>query len=131
MTAAIASLHENDYELTDIIDTLKDMEPVKGIVEKVDSQYNVIVDCAYDLCSIETLLKYVEQIKRRNRLIGIIGINYSDSDQRIKRIIELCDQYLDLCILTEDESLEDIIALLGRVAEAEVIYKDNEIILRN
>jgi len=115
MTAAIASLHENDYELTDIIDTLKDMEPVKGIVEKVDSQYNVIVDCAYDLCSIETLLKYGEQIKRRNRLIGIIGINYSDSDQRIKRIIELCDQYLDLCILTEDESLEgEVMKILER-----------------
>lgn len=44
---------------------------------------------------------------------------------------EALKDYRVTASFTEDESLEDIIALLGRVAEAEVIYKDNEIILRN
>jgi UDP-N-acetylmuramyl tripeptide synthase len=104
LTAAIVALHEMGHELTNIINVMFDVPYVDGVMERVDDEYNIIVDCAYDLNSMEEIFKYADFVKHKNKAIGVISINYSDGDKRLERIIELCNQYLDIAILTENES---------------------------
>lgn len=106
LTAAIVALSENGFELSDIIEKMKEVKDIDGVMERVDDEYNVIVDCAYDINSIEEVLKYVKFVTKNNKSIGVIGINYTDGDKRIEKIMNLCDKYLDIIILTENETLE-------------------------
>ena len=75
-------------------------------MERVDQEYNIIIDSAYDTNSIEEIFKYADFVKRKNRAIGVISINYSDGDKRLEKIMELCNKYLDVSILTENETLD-------------------------
>jgi len=54
----------------------------------------------------EEIFKYADFVKRKNRAIGVISINYSDGDKRLEKIMELCNKYLDVSILTENETLD-------------------------
>ena len=115
LTAAIVALSENGYDINDIINKLQSFGFVEGVMERVDDQYNVIVDCAYDLNCVEDVLKYVKLINQNNKSIGVIGINYTDSDKRIEKIMNLCEKYLDIIILTEDETLQgETMSILSR-----------------
>ena len=106
LTAAIVALLSQGYDPESVITFMRNVSYVEGVMEKVDRSYNVIVDCAYDTNSIEEIFKYADFIKHRNRAIGVISINYSDGDKRLARIMDLCNRYLDVAILTENESLE-------------------------
>lgn len=105
LTAAIVALHVRGYELEDIINTLKDSPYIEGVMERVDEKYNVIVDCAYEIDSIENIFKFARNTSS-GKVIGVLGINYSDDENRIESIMDLCNKYLDKIILTEDESLD-------------------------
>ncbi|MBQ6334858.1 MAG: hypothetical protein IJI46_07325 [Erysipelotrichaceae bacterium] len=104
LTAAIVALALQGYDIEDVIEHMKDIPYVEGVMERSDSEFNIIVDCAYDLNSIEEILRYGAYVRHKNKLIGIISINYSDDDKRLEKIIDLCNKYLDIAILTENES---------------------------
>ena len=84
--------------ITDDVYTARVMSYTHG------TEYNIIVDSAYDVNSIEEIFRYGDYVKRKNRAIGVISINYSDGDKRLEKIMELCNRYLDVSILTENES---------------------------
>ena len=104
LTAAIATLHQKGYSLPDLINAFKQVDYVDGVMEKVDNEYNIIVDSAFDISSIELVCEYANNIKGNGKAIGIIPINYSDGENRIKQIMEIIQKYLDVIILTENES---------------------------
>ncbi len=106
LTAAIVAMHLRGWDMEGSIDFMKDVPCVEGVMEKVDKDANIIVDCAYDIGSIEEIFKYGSQVKRKNKLIGVVSINYSDDDKRLEKIVDLCNRYLDIAILTENESLD-------------------------
>ena len=106
LTAAIVSLALRGHDLNEVISHMSDIPCVDGVMERVDREYNVIVDSAYDINSIEEVFRYADFVKHRNKTIGVVSINYSDGDKRIEKIMELCNKYLDVSILTENESLD-------------------------
>ena len=106
LTAAIVALILQGYDPESVVTFMRNVSFVEGVMEKADRQYNVIVDCAYDTNSIEEIFRYADNIKHRNKAIGVISINYSDGDKRLAKIMDLCNKYLDVAILTENESLE-------------------------
>lgn len=106
LTAAIVSLALRGHDLNEVISHMNDIPCVDGIMERVDREYNVIVDSAYDINSIEEVFRYASFVKHKNKAIGVVSINYSDGDKRLEKIMELCNKYLDVSILTENESLD-------------------------
>ena len=114
ITAAITSLNIMGYDVEDIINKIKNLNYIDGVMEVVDDKYNVIVDCANEYDSIFNLLDYAKRTCKGN-LIGVLGINYSDNESRIEKISKLCDKYLDKIIFTEDESLDgEVMNILSR-----------------
>ena len=58
------------------------------------------------------------------KVIGVIGINYSDSDERIKNIMNLSNKYLDVVVLTEDESLQgEVMSILSKADKYSTLGK--------
>ncbi len=115
LTAAIVALHQTGYEINDIIEKLSDVECVDGVMEKVDEEYNIIVDDAYDTNSIEEVCEYAATVKQKNKAIGVISINHTDTDKRLEKIMAILEKYLDIIILTENESLEsEVMEILNR-----------------
>lgn len=105
LTAAIAALNIRGHKIEDIIEKISGLDHVEGVVERIDDDYNIIVDCGYEYDSITTMLEFARKTCK-GRLIGIVGINYSDSDITVKNIVSCCEKYLDVIIYTEDESSE-------------------------
>lgn len=105
ITSAIAALNCKGYKIEEIIDTIKDIDYIDGVLEKLDSEYNILIDCGYEIDSLKNVIEESRKMCK-GRLIGIVGINYSDNDQRLKNLMQICENNLDLTILTEDESLQ-------------------------
>ena len=127
LTAAIVALCVKGHNINDVIQVFKNAPEVDGVLERIDDTYNVIVDCAFDLNSIEELFKYAKNAKGKNKAIGVLGIDYTDGDKRIEKIIQLCEQYLDVIILTENESLQgEVMSILQRcdkyITSSRVMY---------
>ena len=115
LTAAIAALNEMGYNLEDIIEKMSDVKSVEGVMENVDDEYNIIIDCAYDLSSLEKVCEYASNVKQKNKSIGVISINATDSEKRLEKIMDIVQKYLDVIILTENESLEsEVMEILSR-----------------
>ena len=115
LTAAIAALHQKGYPLEEIIEEMSDVPCVDGVMERCDSQYNVIVDSAYDISSINEICRYARKAADRHKAIGVISINYTDGDSRLEKIMQICQKNLDVIILTENESLEgEVMNILSR-----------------
>ena len=115
LTAAIVALHQTGYDLNDIIEKIGDVGYVDGVMEKVDEEYNIIVDDAYDTNSIEAICEYAATVKQKNKAIGVISINHTDTDKRLEKMISILEKYLDIIILTENESLEsEVMEILNR-----------------
>lgn len=117
--AALAALHIAGYDIQDVINIFNDFNFVDGVMEKIDSNYNIIVDCAYEYDSLEKILSFAKN-NYDGKKIAIIGINYSDDDNRLKNIIKLADQYLDVLYVTEDDSQEySVLDILNRLDQFE------------
>ena len=115
LTAAIVALHTQDYDLSHIIETMVGVEYVDGVMERIDEEYNIIVDSAYDLGSIEQICEYANNVSRKGKSIGVISINASDGDKRLERIMDIAEKYLDVIILAENESLNfEVMEILER-----------------
>ena len=115
LTAAIVALALRGNDIEDVIRYMTDVPCVDGVMEKIDPGYNVIIDSAYDLSSIEEIFRYASYVKHKNKAIGVVSINYSDGDKRLERIMDLGGKYLDITILTENEPLEsEVMEILER-----------------
>ena len=91
------------------------VEYVDGVMERIDEEYNIIVDSAYDLGSIEQICEYANNVSRKDKSIGVISINASDGDKRLERIMDIAEKYLDVIILAENESLNfEVMEILER-----------------
>lgn len=114
---AICCLHQSGYNIQEVIDNLIDVDYVDGVYQKVDDKYNVIVDSAYDLCSIEFILEYAKKVSK-GKVVTLMAINYNDTDSRVKKLINILEKHSDVVLLTEDESKEeDIMDILSRADE--------------
>lgn len=103
LTAAIAALHIRGHKIVDVINGISNINYVDGVMEKVNDEYNIIIDCGYEIDSVKSSIEFAKTT-RKGRLIGILGINYSDNDYRLKNIMQILEDNLDIVILTEDES---------------------------
>lgn len=120
LTAAIAALNIRGHEISNIIEKLKDIDYVDGVMERIDKEYNIIIDCGYEIDSLQTTLEFARNT-RKGKVIGIIGVNYSDNDIRLKNLMRICEKYLDKIILTEDESLQgEVMNILSKTDEYSV-----------
>ena len=130
LTAAAAVLHQKGYPLEEIIEEMKDVPFVDGVMDRCDPLYNVIVDSAYDITSIDEICRYARKISEGHKAIGVISINYTDGDSRLEKIMQICQKNLDVTILTENESLEgEVMRILSRCdrytkKDARVIHCD-------
>ena len=114
LTAAIAALNITGYDISDIVTKLEDINYTDGVMEKIDDNYNIIIDCGFEIDSLNNTLSYARSVTK-GKLIGIIGINYSDSDTTIKNEVQICEKYLDKIVLTEDESEQsEVMSILSR-----------------
>ena len=115
LTAAIVALCVKGHKIDDVIEVFKNAPEVEGVMERVDDNYDIIVDCAYDLNAIEDLFKYAKFAKNKNKAIGVVGIDFTDGEKRIEQIVKLCEEYLDVTIFTENESLQgEVMSILQR-----------------
>ena len=105
LTCAIAALNIQGYDIKNIIDVLYEMDCIDGVMELVDDNSHVIVDCGYEIDSIINVLEYAKNTTK-GRIITIMGINYTDNDERLRLIISALEKYSDIITLTEDESLQ-------------------------
>ena len=123
LVASIAALNISGYDISDIIEKLSNIKHIDGVIEKVDDSLNVIVDCGYEIDSINNMFEYARKVTT-GKIICVIGINYSDSDERIKNIMDLCNKYLDVTILTEDESLQgEVMSILSKADKYSILSK--------
>lgn len=114
ITAAIASLHLLGHDINDVINFVSNVPYVSGVMEKIDKEYNIIIDCANELDSIENIFKFARNTCKNN-LICVIGINYSDNDNKIEKLVSLCNEYVDRVIYTENESsVSEVISILEK-----------------
>lgn len=114
LTSAIAALNLKGYDIQTVVNSLSDIKYIDGVMQKVNSDFNVIVDCGYELDSVENISSYAKTLCKK-RLIGILGINYSDTEQRIKSLMQVLEKYFDEIILTEDESLQgEVMKILSK-----------------
>ena len=110
LTAAIVALHQKGYSLQQLADTFRNVPDVEGVMERVDDEYDIIVDSAYDLSSIRMICDYVKTVRHRKKAIGVISVNYSDGDKRLEEMMQICEDALDVIILTENESSEGAVS---------------------
>lgn len=117
LTAAIASLNITGHDIQDILDKISDIDYVDGVMEHIDKKYNIIVDCGYEIDSLENTLDYARKTTY-GKLIGIFAINYSDNETHIQNVMRICEKYLDKIILTEDETGQgEVMSILSKADE--------------
>lgn len=114
LTCAIAALNIEGHKIDEIINKLNDIDYVDGVMESIDDKYNVIIDCGYEIDSLQNIMEYAKKTTK-GKLIGIFAINFSDSDNQIKNVLQICENNLDKVILTEDESAQgEVMNILSR-----------------
>lgn len=125
LVAAIAGLNIRGHLISDVIKHLENINYVEGVMEKIDNEYDILIDCGYELDSIKTIIEYAKKTTK-GKIIGIIGINYSDNDIRLKNLMQLCEDNLDVIILTEDESQQG--EVMNILSKADKYSKSNKIL---
>lgn len=106
LTAAIAALNIKGFSIDDIANTISNLDYIEGVMEKIHDKYNVIIDCGNELDNIKNSVSYAKTVTKGN-VVCLASINYSDSDIKIKSIIEYLEDNANIIILTENETLHD------------------------
>lgn len=119
LVAAIATCVIYGIDFLEVCSLVKNMKNVPGVVDKIDNNdYHIIVDNAYCIDSIQNILEYGKRIiKNKNKLVALIGIQFTDDNKRIETIMNLCERYVDRLIITEDDSYEhNTLSILNNVS---------------
>ncbi len=120
LTAAIAATVSMGYSLDEICEFTPSLHPVEGIYDKLeDDRFNIIIDAAYTADSLENIFDFGRYITAsKKKLIGILGICYTDDDKKLETIAEFANKYLDFLIITEDDSYEhDTLQILQKMTD--------------
>lgn len=126
LTAAIVSLIEKGYNPLDLANSFVKVPYIDGVMESIDDDYHIIVDCADSIESINELLQFARFVSKNNKVIGVLGISATDDKNRLKNMIEAAEKYLDIIYLTEENTYEsDINKLLSKAA---IYQKENKTI---
>ena len=120
LVASIAALVVYGYDFYEITSLVKNMKNVEGVIDRIDNdKYIVIVDNAYCLDSIENILSFGKDIikNKKNKLVVLLGIKFTDDNRRIESIMKICEKYVDRLIITEDDSYEhNTLSILNNVS---------------
>ena len=116
--AAIVTLIETGYPIDDIKNYLKDIPSLEGIVEKVDKEYNIYVDCANNVNDIKAIYDFATTIKQKDAKIYVVwGINSSDEEETIKEIALESKGKIYEMILTENNTYNgNIFGLINKTS---------------
>lgn len=107
LTAALAALNENGYPLKELIELISTIPQLEGVVERLNyNDFNIYVDCAYTVDSHKRLMNFAKRITKNNKTIVVLSINTTDDKNRMKQLVEVCDDVASNLILTEDDSLQ-------------------------
>jgi len=136
IAAAYAALRENGYDSEDIIKEISKLEPLEGIMDHGfdEKEYNLLVDNAYSVDSITSVINFVSKItSKKDNIIVVIGIDESKSKKDIEALMKLFNEKVDTIILTSDDSLDfnsgDNIKLASKLLENKrhLLIEDREI----
>lgn len=105
LTAAISALNISGFDIEDIISLFSSFNSIEGVMEKINDKYNIYIDCGNELDNIKNSVEFAKEITKRN-IICLLSVNYTDSDLKIKQIIEYLESNADIIILTENETLQ-------------------------
>ncbi|MBQ1477236.1 MAG: hypothetical protein IIZ33_03740 [Erysipelotrichaceae bacterium] len=120
LTAAISGLVAMGYDLESLVNEIATIKPVEGIYDRLDDpDYHIITDAAYTLDSIRDIFDFGRYLTpKKNKLIAMVGINYTDDAKRLEGLSALANKYLDMLIITEDDSYEhDTLSILNRMKD--------------
>ncbi len=120
LTAAVAALTLRGYDLTHLAVLCADVRNIEGIYEPLKTdRFHIVIDSAYTLDCIENIFQYARSVtSRRNKIVAVIGINYTDDSRRIESLLQLAQHNIDFLIVTEDDSYEhEPLTILERINE--------------
>lgn len=129
----IAMVHQNGYDLEQIIATLVDIPIVKGRVNFIEEgqAFNAVVDYSHTPDGFHKIYGYLKGITNESgRLITVYG-NAGGRDHAKRPVMgEISDQYCDLMIITEQdkrtEKFNDIIKeMVVNVKNTPVVFIEN------
>lgn len=108
LTAVIAALNRNGYRLNDLIQLIKEIKPIEGVVERIEEakDYNVYVDCAKNIKNIHDILEFGNTIKKnpKNKIYVVWGINGLDDKNTLEEIAHTLTDVVSHIILTENNT---------------------------
>lgn len=122
ITAALVGLYAMHYDLNELIEKIKDIDPVDGVMDMLNfSDYNIYVDCASSLGNYEEALYFTKKVTdQAKKVIALVSINTTDSDERLHSLMNIADKYADMIILTEDDTYEDDIMEVMDIASKSI-----------
>lgn len=106
LLCVIAALYATGHTIESILPYVRNIKQIEGRMERIDEgqSYNVLVDFAHTPDGIEQVLQFASRITpKENRIIAVIGSAGQRDVKKRKIFGELCDQYCDMIILTEDD----------------------------
>ena len=109
LTAALAALNANGYDMDYLVETIGDLEYTDGVVDRLNfDDFNIYIDCASTLSSYEKIINFGYDITKLNkRVITIISVNDRDTESKLEALMKIADLHSDLLILTTDDAYED------------------------
>lgn len=109
IAAAYVALREVGYKAEEIIEGIKQIEPLEGIMEYGfgSDEYNLLVDSAYSIDTVRPILDFVSKVTaKKNSIISIIAIDENESKKDIGELVNLLKEKVDAVILTSDDSID-------------------------
>ena len=106
LLAVIAVLNENGFEISKIIDYLKQLELCPGRCELIDcgQNFNVLVDYAFTPNSFDKVFSYAESItKKENKIYAVFGAAGDRDHGRRPGTVAIADKKADYVILSYDD----------------------------
>lgn len=110
LTAAIAALHQMNFEIDHIIDALVDFSGIAGRFEFVEKArmygFEVIIDFAHTPDALEKVLLTTKKISK-GRIILVFGAGGSADIGKRPLMAQVASKYSDVVILTNDDPKYD------------------------
>lgn len=106
LTAAICCAAQR-YPLDEVVSFVKDIPPLEGSFFAIDEKqdYQVIVDGACNFETIEIVYDYARRITPENkRIISVLPISYLDNAAKLRELMVLSDESVDLIIVTTGDT---------------------------
>ena len=134
LLAVIAAMHENGYQMGDIVGKLRNIPCVPGRCMTIDAgqDFHIIVDYAHTPDGIEKMLQYANMVKKENgRVIVVFGLRGSGDEEKRPVSGKIADEYCDEIYITADDNhYEDINSILDGIESGITKHKAHRYELR-